>query len=86
MRELIEIYVSRLKGALESDAMNEVPKLAAAFESAWSNGRTVYFCGNGGSAGNANHLANDFLYGAGVTKGIGLRVESLSANSALITC
>ena len=86
MRELIEIYVSRLKGALESDAMNEVPKLAAAFESAWSNGRTVYFCGNGGSAGNANHLANDFLYGAGVTKGIGLRVESLSANPAVITC
>ena len=24
---------------------------------------SVYLCGNGGSAANANHIANDFLYG-----------------------
>ena len=28
-----------------------------------ANRTQVFFCGNGGSAGNAVHLANDFLYG-----------------------
>lgn len=45
------------------------------------------FCGNGGSAGNAVHLANDFLYGAGIKNdGGGLCVEALSANPAVLTC
>ena len=48
--------------------------------------KKILACGNGGSAGNANHLANDFTYGAGVSHGIGLRIESLSANPAVITC
>jgi D-sedoheptulose 7-phosphate isomerase len=50
------------------------------------NGRQVFLCGNGGSAGNAVHLANDFLYGISKTHGSGLRVTALSANSAVITC
>ncbi|MEO8163605.1 MAG: SIS domain-containing protein, partial [Ilumatobacteraceae bacterium] len=53
---------------------------------AWGSKQTIYMCGNGGSAGNANHLANDFTYGAGVNFGVGLRVESLSANPAVLTC
>ena len=86
MKELIEIYNSQSQSALTSETMAEVPKLAAAFEAAWHNGRTVYFCGNGGSAVNANHLANDFLNGVGTSRCVGLRVESLSANSAALTC
>jgi D-sedoheptulose 7-phosphate isomerase len=46
----------------------------------------VFLCGNGGSAGNAVHLANDFLYGISKTAGSGLRVNALSANTAVITC
>jgi D-sedoheptulose 7-phosphate isomerase len=53
---------------------------------AWAEGRTVYLCGNGGSAGNAIHLANDLLYGAGVAHGVGIKVEALSANPAVLTC
>lgn len=86
MKELIEGYKNRMIEALNSPTMNEISKLAAAFESAWSQNKTIYLCGNGGSAGNANHLANDFTYGAGISKGIGLRVESLSANPSVITC
>ncbi len=52
----------------------------------WRDGRDVYFCGNGGSAGNAIHLANDYLYGIAKRTGGGLRVHSLSANSAVLTC
>jgi len=81
----IKAYREKLAGALELPAMDVVPALAEALREAWQLGRTVYFCGNGGSAANAIHLANDFLYGAGISNGIGLKVEALSANSAVIT-
>jgi D-sedoheptulose 7-phosphate isomerase len=78
MEQLISEYIKRMHTALELPAMKEVPKLAAAMQLAWKNKKTIYLCGNGGSAGNANHLANDFLYGAGVKNGIGLRIDSLA--------
>src|SRR5574340_916236 len=46
----------------------------------------VFICGNGGSAGNALHLANDFLYGVSKKLGSGLRVNALSANASVMTC
>ena len=46
----------------------------------------MFFCGNGGSAGNAIHLANDFLYGIAKKTGGGMRVHALSANAAVMTC
>src|SRR5213079_3704559 len=48
--------------------------------------RQVFLCGNGGSAGNAIHLANDFLYGISKRPGSGLRVNALASNPAVITC
>ena len=86
MKQLINAYAHRIAHALTLPAIDEVPKLAEAFRIAWKNKQTIYICGNGGSAGNANHLTNDFTYGAGVSHGIGLRIESLSANPAVITC
>lgn len=79
-------YRESLIGALGAPAMAEIAKLGEALRDAWTGGRAVYLCGNGGSAGNAIHLANDFLYGAGGGNGAGLRVEALSANPAVITC
>ena len=46
----------------------------------------MFIFGNGGSAGNAIHLANDFLYGISKQLGHALRVTALPANSAVITC
>jgi D-sedoheptulose 7-phosphate isomerase len=86
MRDLIASYARRLNQALASDAMDQVPVLAETLQHAWAEGRTVYLCGNGGSAGNAIHLANDLLYGAGVDHGVGVKVEALSANPAVLTC
>ena len=86
MRAIINGYLNRLMSNLSAPAFDQVPVLGEAFRRAWGDKKTVYFCGNGGSAGNANHLANDFTYGAGVNHGIGLRVDSLSANPSVITC
>ena len=46
----------------------------------------VFICGNGGSAVNAIHLANDFLYGVAKNSKTGLRVEALSANVSVLIC
>ncbi len=48
--------------------------------------KQVFLCGNGGSAGNAAHIANDFLYGICKQAGEGLRVEALTANTSVLTC
>ena len=53
---------------------------------AWKSGAKVFTCGNGGSASNANHLANDFLYGISPVDGKGMKVYSLTANIAVNTC
>lgn len=63
-----------------------VQDLAVEMKRCWLEGRQVFICGNGGSAGNAIHLANDYLYGIAKKTGGGLRVNALSANAAVITC
>jgi D-sedoheptulose 7-phosphate isomerase len=71
---------------LESFDWAPVERLAYDLLDCWQTGRQVFFAGNGGSGGNANHLANDFLYALSKTPGSGLRVHSLSANPSVITC
>jgi D-sedoheptulose 7-phosphate isomerase len=86
MQQHITNYSERLNRALGMSAMEKVPELGAALRESWKLGGSIYLCGNGGSAGNANHLANDFFYGAGLSNGGGLKVEALSANPAVLTC
>lgn len=86
MQEHIKKYTDSLRNALLSEAFNLVPRLGETLLDAWKKQRCIYICGNGGSAANAIHLANDLIYGAGVKNGKGLRVEALSANPAVLTC
>ena len=65
MQEHIKTYAQKLTFALSMSAMDKVVELGQALREAWKHGKNVYLCGNGGSAGNANHLANDFFHGAG---------------------
>lgn len=60
--------------------------LLDALQRCWRENRQVFLCGNGGSAANAIHLANDLLYGVDKTTGRGLRVNALPANAAVLTC
>ncbi|WP_024517841.1 SIS domain-containing protein [Bradyrhizobium sp. Tv2a-2] len=79
-------YSRRLARALDGFDWTPVERLAYDLLDCWQTGRQVFFCGNGGSGGNANHLANDFLYAFTKTPGSGLRVHSLAANPSVITC
>ncbi|MBO0350648.1 SIS domain-containing protein [Phormidium pseudopriestleyi FRX01] len=86
MESHIRSYATKLQQALELDAMKLIEPLGLALLSAWKNKKNVYLCGNGGSAGNAVHLANDLIYGTGMKVGSGIRAEALSANPAVLTC
>ena len=86
MQEQIKNYMNKLTLAMSVKPMQDIQILAEALLVAWREDRNIYLCGNGGSAGNAIHLANDFIYGTGVKNGKGLRVEALSANAAVLTC
>lgn len=79
-------YVARLKSALDLLPKSALEVLADALVRAWKEKRQVFIFGNGGSAGNAIHLANDYLYGVSRQLGKALRVHALPANSAVLTC
>ena len=79
-------YVHRLKRALDLLPAEPLEALAHSLMTAWKQRRQVFIFGNGGSAGNAIHLANDFLYGISKELCHALRVTALPANSAVITC
>ena len=79
-------YLETSRRAFETLDLGQVEALAEALRAAWEEGRQVFLCGNGGSAGNAIHLANDLFYGVAKGNGPGLRVQALPANVSILTC
>lgn len=82
----VEIYKKNLKEVLDKYSTKNFEILVNLIEDCWKKNKNIFICGNGGSAGNANHIANDLLYGAGKANGSGIKIESLSSNSSVITC
>ena len=89
-RESALSYLARLNSSFTAKILECVEELAVDLEKAWKERSNVFICGNGGSAANAIHIANDLHYGIGACgegeKLPGLRIEALSANSGIITC
>ncbi|QJT11199.1 phosphoheptose isomerase [Oceanidesulfovibrio marinus] len=79
-------YIDNLRKGLQLLNEDGVLRLTQCLKRAFAENRQVFICGNGGSAANSIHIANDFLYGVGRHLGKGLRVHSLSANPAILTC
>ena len=88
MSEIIfERYSEQMIHLLHERNWDDVLELATALRDIWRTKGQLLICGNGGSAGNAIHLANDFLFGIAKDKSTnGMRVEALSANTSVITC
>ncbi|MER6328309.1 SIS domain-containing protein [Streptomyces sp. NPDC014983] len=55
----ITSYLSRMREALAKVSTTDLTWLAETFEQAYLAGRTLFICGNGGSAATASHLAVD---------------------------
>jgi len=79
-------YASSLSRILEAFDWTPVVAMAGSLQRAWLERRQVFLCGNGGSAANAIHLANDFIYGISRENGAGIRATALPANQAIVTC
>ena len=83
---LTEQNSSRLIKVLKIDKDKEITQLYNKIFEVWKKNKTIYVCGNGGSAGNANHIANDLIFAAGKKNKKGIKVESLASNPSIITC
>lgn len=83
--ELIDNYLLDLTRTLKTLDQQSLTHLAKRLKSLIARRGHLYICGNGGSAANAMHLANDFTYGIS-PDGKALSVEALPANSAVISC
>ncbi len=86
MQEIFESYQRTLAEALGAVDVARVDGLADALEEARALRRQVFLCGNGGSAANAAHWANDLIYGANAHGRGGLRASALPANASVLTC
>jgi D-sedoheptulose 7-phosphate isomerase len=84
--QIITSYVELLKEQLDALPTETVEDWGRALQKVWREGRQFFLCGNGGSAANAIHLANDFLYGVSPDESPAMRVLALPANSSVLTC
>ena len=83
-------YSTKINLALKGLDVQSLESLAVALLDAWKCNHSIYICGNGGSAANALHIANDLIYGVGAcgegSKIPGIRVEALTGNVGVLTC
>lgn len=81
-----EEYAERVASLMKSYDWTPVYKLANELREVWREGRTVFACGNGGSASSAEHFVNDLIWGVSPENGNGIRAQALTANSSIMTC
>ncbi|AAQ00365.1 MULTISPECIES: SIS domain-containing protein [Prochlorococcus] len=82
-------YLDELRSVFTEGIILSIKELANDLEHAWNSGKRAYICGNGGSAGNAMHIANDFHYGLGSyskPSRPGMRLIALPSNPSIVTC
>ena len=81
----IDDYLKKLKFCIDSIDYNHIKFVAQTFNQIKKNKKTIYICGNGGSAANADHISNDLMLGLNKKKQ-GYKIVSLSSNIAKISC
>ena len=87
MKELIKNHILEHGNVLDSVMKldESIEKVANIFISCLENGGTIFWCGNGGSASDSQHLAGE-LVGRFVDERKPLKSVALTADSAVMTC
>ena len=83
-KENYEENVLLTKNSL-ADLEENILKISQIISKALSNGNTIFWCGNGGSASDSNHLSTEFV-GRFDKDRKSLCSISLSSDTTLITC
>lgn len=85
IKDIIQASIDVKQNVLQNDALiKTVEDSVAAIVTAFKNGNKVLFCGNGGSAADAQHLAAEFS-GRFYTDRDALPAEALHCNTSYIT-
>ena len=85
VREIIEASIAVKKQILEDEKlMNTVNEISDVMVKSLKNSSRIYFCGNGGSAADAQHLAAEFS-GRFYTDRKALPAEALHCNTSYLT-
>lgn len=85
-KEVFLNYLTSFTLSIKSLDINSILHLTDSLYHAFLQKKQVFICGNGGSAANAIHWANDFSYPVTKRVGEGLRIHALTANTAVLTC
>jgi D-sedoheptulose 7-phosphate isomerase len=84
-RDFSAAYFETMTAAMSGVDLLAVERTADFLTELFTAGRTLYVCGNGGSAAISNHLLCDFAKGIQTGTALKPRVVSLSAHVELIT-
>jgi len=82
--EAIETH-KKMTADFEKDGVETVAAIAEAITTALQQGGTVYLCGNGGSAADAQHIAGE-LVGRFTRERKALAAVALSTDTSILTC
>jgi len=84
-RDHIRDYLRTLRGVLDELSVESVERVIEVLENAYREDRTVFLCGNGGSAALASHWACDLAKGTVTAGAPRLRAISVGDNVAMLT-
>jgi D-sedoheptulose 7-phosphate isomerase len=85
IREIIQASIDVKQNLLQDETiLQTVENIVAAIVIAFQNGNRIYFCGNGGSAADAQHLAAEFS-GRFYSDRRALPAEALHCNTSYLT-
>lgn len=84
--EMIQDYLSETARSIGNADYVNLGAIVDILLLAKKEGRTIYTCGNGGSAATASHMANDLLKGCRVNEKPGFKAFSLVDSVPIVTC
>jgi D-sedoheptulose 7-phosphate isomerase len=85
IQQIIQASIDTKQQLLQNETLlSTIEKIVSAVTDAFKKGNRVYFCGNGGSAADAQHLAAEFS-GRFYTDRKALPAEALHCNTSYIT-
>ncbi len=85
MIDFITDYRNKLQGTLGAIPLDKVAQAIEWLRTARDEERTIFTCGNGGSAATASHFVCDVLKGASYNRPQRFRIQCLSDNQATLT-
>jgi len=80
-----EQYVASVHEAIASLDLDRVQQAIDWFKEARTEGRSIFVCGNGGSAATASHFATEMLKGASYNRAARFRIIALNDSIPTIT-